>query len=87
MDLKKIGLIPLEVKYMRSLYHKAKDLIDISLRDQEIFMYRYGISDSIPHSFVECGKKFGISRTRARQVIYEISAKLHETGLGVFAGK
>ena len=87
MELKKMGLIPIEVQYMRSLYHKATGLIDASLRDRKIFMYRYGILDGWPHSFGECGKKFGISHTRVSQIVYRLSAKLHETGLGVFAVK
>jgi len=78
MELKNIGLISAEVEYMRLLYYKVDNLINDSQRNREIFMYRYGVLDNIAHSFGECGKKFGISRARAQQIVYQVCAKMHQ---------
>jgi DNA-directed RNA polymerase sigma subunit (sigma70/sigma32) len=50
-------------------YAARKSQLKLLPRYFDFFEYRYGISDGKIHTLEETGRKFGVSGSRARQII------------------
>jgi DNA-directed RNA polymerase specialized sigma subunit len=52
----------------------------ISEREEQIIKMRFGLEDGITHTFEECGKAFGVTRERIRQIEAKVLEEI--TGVG-----
>ncbi|MDI6717531.1 MAG: sigma-70 family RNA polymerase sigma factor [Patescibacteria group bacterium] len=63
------NLSPTQSAELALLKEKIKEiLIDLTPREQEILLLRFGLEDGITHTLEEVGKKFGVTRERIRQI-------------------
>jgi len=59
-------------------YQKIKPQLSLKQRYFDIFELRHGLKDGVKHTFKECGEKFGISGTRARQLDARVQYKIQK---------
>lgn len=53
-------------------YKKCSKDLGLKKRYLDIFDFRHSLSDGEKHSFEECGRKFGVSGERARQIVARV---------------
>lgn len=54
-----------------------QDVINgLEQREQDVIRMRYGLTDGVPRTLDQIGRKFGLSRERVRQIEREVMAKL-----------
>lgn len=59
-------------------YRACADALKLKRRYLDIFDFRYGLSDGKGHSFKECGKKFGVSGERIRQIVARVEYEIEK---------
>lgn len=70
-ELRVNGILQAKGKLFRAIF--GKDFLDnflneLSPREREILIIRFGLKDGIPHSLEETGKEFGVTRERIRHI-------------------
>jgi DNA-directed RNA polymerase sigma subunit (sigma70/sigma32) len=59
-------------------YTKLKPSLNLKQRYFDIFEYRHGMSDGVPHTLAETGEKFGVSGTRAQQIEARVAYEMEQ---------
>ncbi len=67
---------PSEKESMLEKYRAVKHTLKLKERYFMIFEYRCGIADSTKHTISDTGKRFGISSSRAGQIIARVEYEL-----------
>ena len=57
-------------------YKAEKDAVKLTPREMQVFELRFGVTDGRARTLEECGKKFGVTRERIRQIEAHILDKM-----------